>query len=226
MDSDSDSGEIRPDPKRHRARRRRWYLFVLVPAILLALTMILSGTRRCTALGASSGVSFRLNPILAGASSPVHVRACVARLGGGSVPGRGFAISREQVVGTIGHLSIGRSCAVFTMERWGSKSFALCDGPTCPQLPAPNGAIAMEIFNTERNWELQDSWAVQVIDPALTSTPITVSLSMKDQAGNSIFDSSAVVQPHKFQPNGPFCDPTVYTGRVIATGTGRLIPQP
>jgi hypothetical protein len=84
----------------------------------------------------------------------------------------------------------------------------------------------MEIFDTERNWELQDSWAVQVIDPALTSTPITVSLSMKDQAGNSIFDSSAVVQPHKFQPNGPFCDPTVYTGGVIATGTGRLVPQP
>jgi hypothetical protein len=63
--------------------------------------------------------------------------------------------------------------------------------------------------------------------PALTFLrPIWVRLRVTDQAGNSIFDSSSLVQSIMFQPNGPGCAPTVYSGGVVATPTGRLVPQP
>jgi hypothetical protein len=154
MHPDSNTADVQPDPKRHRTRGRHRYLFALVPAIFLTLTMILSMTHiSCTALGADSGVSFDLNPVLAHASLPVHVRACT-----------------ELVRCILG---------------------------------------------------------VQVKDPALTFwRPIWVRLRVSDQAGNSIFDSSALIQPHMFQPNGPGCVPTVYSREVVATPTGRLVPQP
>ena len=196
MDPDSGTA-VPPDPKR-RTRRRR-YLFALIPAILLALTMSLSVTRFCTALGAYSGVSFDLNPVLAHASMPVHVRACIPS-----------------------------SCASFSVEHWGSGGYAFCDGPKCPPLPEPNGAsiIAFMDPQEQRHWEFQGILGVQVKDPALTFwTPIWVRLHVSDQAGNPIFDSSALVRPHMFQPNGPGCDPTTYSARVVATPTGQLVPR-
>jgi hypothetical protein len=53
-----------------------------------------------------------------------------------------------------------------------------------------------------------------------------VRLRVSDQAGNPIFDSSALVRPDKFQPNGPSCAPFVYQDRVVATRTKGLVPQP
>ena len=199
MDPDSGTADVPPDPKR-RTRRRRRYLFALIPAILLTLTMILSMTHiSCTALGAYSGISFDLNPVLAHAPLPVHVRACIPS-----------------------------SCASFTVEHWGPGGFAVCDAPKCPQLPAPNGASVIELIDAQRqrDWEMW-GMVVQVKDPALTFwRPITVRLRVSDQAGNSIFDSSALVKPHMFQPNGPGCDPTTYSEGVVATPSGHLVPQP
>jgi hypothetical protein len=201
MHPDSNRADVQPDPKRHRTRGRHRYLYALVPAILLTLTMILSMTHiSCTALGADSGVTFDLNPVLAHASLPVHVRACIPS-----------------------------SCASFTVEHWGSEGFAVCDAAKCPPLPAPNGASAIEIIDAsrQRDWEMVGILGVQVKDPALTSwRPIWVRLRVSDQAGNSIFDSSALVQPTMFQPNGPGCAPTVYSRGVVATPTGRLVPRP
>jgi hypothetical protein len=65
---------------------------------------------------------------------------------------------------------------------------------------------------------------VTVNDPALSWLPVTVRLTMEDQAGNPIFDGTARVQPHVWQPNGPGCEPTVYVAGVVATRTGRLVP--
>jgi hypothetical protein len=175
MHPDSNRADVQPDPKRHRTRGRHRYLYALVPAILLTLTMILSMTHiSCTALGADSGVTFDLNPVLAHASLPVHVRACIPS-----------------------------SCASFTVEHWGSEGFAVCDAATCPPLPAPNGASAIEFIDAsrQRDWEMVGMLGVQVKDPALTFwRPIWVRLRVSDQAGNSIFDSSAWFSPPCFSP--------------------------
>jgi hypothetical protein len=197
MDSDSDTGDIRPNPKRHRTRRRRWYLFAVILAVILTLAVGLFSKHMCTAIGAYSGISFDLNPVLAHASSPVHVRACIPS-----------------------------SCASFTVEHWGSGGFAVCDAPKCPPLPAPNGASAIEfIQQRQRDWEMQGILVVQVKDPALAWIPVVVRLTVEDQEGNAIFDSSAWVRPDMYQPNGPNCDTTVYTEEVVATRTGRLVLQ-
>ena len=137
---DSDSGDIPPTPKRHRTRRRRWYLFAVILAVILTLVVTLSSKHMCTAIGSDSGISFDLNPVLAHASLPVHVRACIPS-----------------------------SCASFTVEPWGSEGFAVCDERKCPQLPAPNGASEIELFDAQRqrDWEMQGILVVRVKDPAL-----------------------------------------------------------
>jgi hypothetical protein len=66
---------------------------------------------------------------------------------------------------------------------------------------------------------------VVVKDPSLTLEPITVRVTMTDQAGNPIFDSSAQVQPQMFEPNGPGCSPTWYEASVEATYAGRLVQE-
>src|SRR4029453_10253037 len=98
---------------------------------------------------------------------------------------------------------IPSSCASFTVEHWGSEGFAVCDAATCPPLPAPNGASAIEFIDAsgQRDWEMVGMLGVQVKDPALTFWRlIWVRLRVTDQAGNSIFDSSALVQSIMFQP--------------------------
>jgi hypothetical protein len=77
------------------------------------------------------------------------------------------------------------------------------------------------------DWYLEGSGMVRVKDPSLTLEPITVQLTMADRVGTSMFDSSAVVQPHMFAPNGPPpCTPVTYDARVTATQIGRLVAQP
>jgi hypothetical protein len=67
-----------------------------------------------------------------------------------------------------------------------------------------------------------------VFDPSLTSEPITVRVTMTDEGGNTIFDSSAQVQPqdvfatYEIQP----CYPDTYDAAVVATPAGRLVSQP
>src|SRR5215207_1404501 len=84
MDSDSDAGDIRPDPKRPRTRRRRWFLLASIPVMLLTLMVCAAATLPgggCTLEGIfpepETGVSFELTPFLADAAMPVHVLACV-----------------------------------------------------------------------------------------------------------------------------------------------------
>src|SRR5512132_1250146 len=84
METDSGTEDIRPNLKRRRSRRRRWYLRAVIPVtpvILLTLLVISIGSMHgCTLVGMDpeldSGVSFRLGPV-ANAAMPVHVRACV-----------------------------------------------------------------------------------------------------------------------------------------------------
>jgi hypothetical protein len=168
MDSNSDAGEIRPNQKRRRTRRRRWYLLAVIPVILLTLVVIRIASlpmHGCTLVGIypepDSGVSFRLDPVLANAAMPVHVRAC---------------------------------------------------GPSsCASISVRDPSVRV----------------VRVKDPSLTLEPITVRLAMNDQAGNSMFDSSTVVQPQMFAPNGPPpCTPVTYDARVTTTQSGRLVPYP
>jgi hypothetical protein len=72
-----------------------------------------------------------------------------------------------------------------------------------------------------------DPWdprRVFIEEPPLTwEQPIAVRLTMRDQAGNSIFDSSAVVQPHTVRYE-PSCYGVIDVARVVATRAGRLAP--
>lgn len=75
------------------------------------------------------------------------------------------------------------------------------------------------------DWVQEGPRYVVVKDPSLTVEPITVRVTMTDQAGNPIFDSSAQVQPHRYAPNGPGCSPTWYEANVEATYAGRLVQE-
>lgn len=204
-DSDSDVNGTGPKLQTRRTRRLRRYLFPpLILVGVLALTVIFISVTFCTFLGAYSGVSFDLSPVLAHASMPVHVRACVAS-----------------------------SCVLLTVEQWGSGGIEVCWASPCPRWLEPRSAHDIRIrTRDEDGWAVVGALVVDVRDPALappwpaTVRTVTVRLNMKDQTGNAIFDSSAVVLLRRFQPNGPFCSPTVYRGSVVATSDGHLVPQP
>jgi hypothetical protein len=100
------------------------------------------------------------------------------------------------------------SCTLLTIEGWerNSVSFRTRDGHSVTDV---------------------SRWGVTVREPMLTSSePVIVGLNVTDQTGNQVFDSTAVVQVQKLQPNGPYCSPTVYVASVIAMRDGRLVPQP
>lgn len=102
---------------------------------------------------------------------------------------------------------VAGSCASATFDR--------C-GPTCVPIRPWDG-----------KWDWYSASSLWLLNPGLTSsTPVTVRLNVKDQDGNSLFDSTAMVQLQRWQPNGAFCSPTVYQGSVVATLDGRLVPQP
>ena len=81
----------------------------------------------------------------------------------------------------------------------------------------------------DREWDKYevDPWnprGVFIEDPPLTwEQPVAVRLTMKDQAGNSIFDSSAVVQPYTVSYE-PSCYGVIDVASVVATRPGRLAP--
>jgi hypothetical protein len=184
-DSDSDTDEIRPNPKREPTRRRRWYLLAVIPVIplilvTLALSRIFSGGS-CIAVGIEpeprSGVTFDLAPFLAHAARPVRVRACVPS-----------------------------SCSSMTIKR----------GPDPIRGP---GFLS--------DWRPEGTRVVHVFDPSLTLEPITVRVTMTDEVDNTVFDSSARVQPeYSFADyEVPPCYPDAYEARVEAQPTGRLEPR-
>jgi hypothetical protein len=175
MVSDSDVKQGGSNPKRRRLRRL-WYLVPL--ALVMLLTIAAVSVHNCTLIGADSGVSFDLKPILAHASGPVHIYGCVAG-----------------------------SCGSVTFDRCGH---------TCVPIRPWDG-----------RWDWYSASSLWLLNPGLTSSaPVAVRLNVKDQDGNSLFDSTAVVQLRRWQPNGAFCSPTVYQGSVVATLDGRLVPQP
>jgi hypothetical protein len=77
------------------------------------------------------------------------------------------------------------------------------------------------------DWRPEGTRVVHVFDPSLTSEPITVRVTMTDEGGNTIFDSSARVQPeYGFATYEiPPCYPDAYEARVEAQSTGRLEPR-
>ena len=200
MDSDSETGDIRPDPKRRRTRRRRWYLLAVTPALIL--TLAACGVLRqgpCHMGGvtpADSGVTFALSrldlsPVLAHAAMPVHVRACVR-------------------------------------DRYSTLRFAE-PKPTssCVSLTFDQRGPAFSVDGQGTDLDL-DPWSppdvLYIKDPPVTwEVPIAVRLNVS-WANDSVFDSSAVVQPYKLEPNGPGCEPSMYTAQVVATRSGHLVP--
>lgn len=103
----------------------------------------------------------------------------------------------------------------------------MCFADSCP----PGGGWAEDGFRihaspAESNWWDPAGFpVVQVKDASLSWLPATVQLTVRDRTGNLIFDSTARVQPHMYQPNGPNCEPTVYGAAVVATRTGRLVAE-
>lgn len=55
---------------------------------------------------------------------------------------------------------------------------------------------------------------------------VKVSLTIADKHNVVLFDARATVPLHKFQPNGPNCDPTVWQAAVAPTDAGRLEIRP
>jgi hypothetical protein len=213
MDSDSNAGGIRPDGKRHRTRRRRWYLFAVILATLLTLLMILSSPRgSCTLIGiepAHSWVRFDLSsldlsPVLAHAALPVQVRVCVRERYSTSW----FALPEPTT-----------TCASFTVDQRG---FAI-DGRGSDHDLDPLGLPNVVLKDHDLDpWSLPE---VMLQEPSLSwEEPIAFRLNVS-QSGNSIFDSSASVQAYKEEINGPGCPPTIYSAEVAATRSGRLVPQ-
>jgi hypothetical protein len=75
----------------------------------------------------------------------------------------------------------------------------------------------------QRDWWIAGILVVQVNDPELTFwRPITVRLRVSDQAGNSIFDSSALVKLSMFQPTDQAAIPHLF--RESRHASGRLVP--
>jgi hypothetical protein len=100
------------------------------------------------------------------------------------------------------------SCTLVTIEGWqrNSVSFRTQDGHS--------------VIDVSR-------WGVTVREPMLTSSePLIVGLNVTDQTGEPVFDSTAIVEPRKLQPNGTFCAPTVYVATVVATSDASLVQQP
>jgi hypothetical protein len=69
-----------------------------------------------------------------------------------------------------------------------------------------------------------DRWEfVFVKDPSLVGPrTVTVRLTVRSLSGRAIVATTADVHATMFQPNGPGCDPIVYTASVRATIDGRL----
>jgi hypothetical protein len=64
-------------------------------------------------------------------------------------------------------------------------------------------------------------------DPSLTGPrTVPVRLVVTGPAGRTILDETADVDVREFQPNGPGCDPIVFTASVAATTDGHLGSQP
>lgn len=193
MDSDSETGDIRPNAKRRRSRRRRWALLAAIPVMLLTLMVCAAATLPdgCTLEGIvpepKNGVSFQVAPFLVDAAMPVHVRACVRER---------YSTLR------LAMPKPSSSCASFTV-------YALPDG---------------EARWTKHEVDPFNPRGVFIEEPPLTwEQPIAVRLTMKDQAGNSIFDSSALVQPSTVS-YGHSCYGVIDVAWVVATQPERLAP--
>jgi len=100
------------------------------------------------------------------------------------------------------------SCTLVTIEGWERNSVS---------------------FRTQDEHSVIDvsRWGVTVREPILTSSgPLIVGLNVTDQTGELVFDSTAIVEPRRLQPNGTFCPPTIYVATVVATSDASLVQQP
>lgn len=186
----------------------------MIPATLLILAVSLSSGHGCTLIGVYpdySWVSFDLSRFdlfpFAHAAMPVHVRACV---------GERYSTVR------FGLQQPGSACASFTIDERGPR-FTI-DGRGTDHDVDPSGLPGVLLKDHDLDpWSLPE---VVFKDPSLSwEEPLAFRLNVS-QLGDSIFDSSAMGESHKDEINGPGCTPTIYSAEVVATRTGRLIPQP
>jgi hypothetical protein len=88
-------------------------------------------------------------------------------------------------------------------------------------VPACVRDICVEHFASSGRWE-----TIFINDPSLTGPrTVTVRLVVTNPSGRKILDERADVDVRRFQPNGPGCDPIVYTASVEATTDGHLESQ-
>jgi hypothetical protein len=101
--------------------------------------------------------------------------------------------------------------------------YAVASGPLRVRTCAGSYCTRRTISEGRRNWK------VWMDDSALTSGAVTVRLNVKDEAGNPVFDSRAVVQLETYQPSEGDCDPLedppYYVASVVATPAGELVQQ-
>lgn len=202
MDSGSEADDIRPDPKRRRTRRGRWYLLATIPVMFLTLMVCVAATlpAGCTLQGhlpePETGVFFDVDPFLADEARTVHARACVRE----RYSGLKFAMPKPS-----------SSCASFIVY---ADLPLHREDPYYDEVdPWSDGAVNQG-----------DPRRLFIEEPPLTwEQPVAVRLTMTDQAGNSIFDSSAVVQPYTVSYE-PSCYGVKDVARVVATPAGGLAP--
>jgi len=56
--------------------------------------------------------------------------------------------------------------------------------------------------------------------------PVRVRVTIRGHRGHLVFAGQTTVRPHQVQPNGPSCPPTVWVGRVVASGDHTLTAAP
>jgi hypothetical protein len=97
--------------------------------------------------------------------------------------------------------------------------YAVASGPLRVRTCAGSYCTRRTLSEGRRNWK------VWMYDSALSSEPVTVRLNVKDEAGNPVFDSRALVRLEP-QPNIGDCDPPpYYVASVVATPAGELVQQ-
>jgi hypothetical protein len=102
-----------------------------------------------------------------------------------------------------------------------------CVPSSCSSMTVKRGPDPFSGPGFSSDWRPEGTRVVHVFDPSLTSAPVTVRVTMTDQGGTTIFDSSARVQPeYSFEDfEIPPCYPDAYEARVEAQSTGRLEPR-
>jgi hypothetical protein len=161
--------------------------------------------------------------------SPASERESIVRFDLAPFLGYGYGYFYRVIRPGEAYLSMPVRVRACVRERYSGLRFAM------PKPPSSCASFTVyPPLDGEAVWghDEVDPWdprGVFIEDPPLTwEQPIAVRLTMRDQAGNSVFDSSAVVQPERHVLNCDLycdCKPGQYQAHVVAMPNGSLIPD-